>query len=241
MDRMITSSGRRRFLAQVGGVAVAAAGSPFARGLTSVEAAELGPTKPNQRVADAYRLRHDAAVFHKNLPMPAQVTNGDDERYANAGYIGSFTKTLPHNGFGVVDPPDAYRALLTAMASGDPDDFNAIPKGGVAKLINPQSALAFQMDGSDSHHLSCRTPPTFSSAEEAGEMGEVYWQALTRDVAFANYDVDPIIAAVAASLSNEFSDFRGPKIAGAVRPGTVFRGSTIGSIRCAVRSIVHPR
>ena len=118
MDRMITSSGRRRFLAQVGGVAVAAAGSPFARGLTSVEAAELGPTKPNQRVADAYRLRHDAAVFHKNLPMPAQVTNGDDERYANAGYIGSFTKTLPHNGFGVVDPPDAYRALLTAMASG---------------------------------------------------------------------------------------------------------------------------
>ena len=41
-------------------------------------------------------------------------------------------------------------------------------------------------------------------------MAEVYWLSLTRDVPFANYDVDPGIAAAAASLST-FSDFRGPR------------------------------
>jgi hypothetical protein len=52
----------------------------------------------------------------------------------------------------------------------------------VAKLVNPQAALAFQMDGADSHHLGIRIPPAFASAEAAGEIPEDYWLALTRDV-----------------------------------------------------------
>jgi membrane-associated phospholipid phosphatase len=227
MDERLDTTNRRRFLAQVGAAALTSVAAPFASGGVSLEAAALGPTKPNQRAADAYRIRHDSAVFHKNQPIPPQETNGDDELFANVGYIGSFTKSLPHDSFGVVDP-SAYQALLTALSTGNPADFDAIPQGGVAKLADPQSALAFQMDGEDSHQLAVRVPPAFASAEEAGEMGEVYWQALTRDVPFADYATDSTIATAAASLTSEFSDFRGPKIGGAVTPGTVFRGNTIG-------------
>src|SRR5580765_8702840 len=90
---------RRKFLAQAGGLAAIAAGAPFGIGDINLLAEELGPRKLNQRVADAYKLRHEAALFHKGLPIPPHDTNGDDTRYANA--IGSFTKTLPHTADGV--------------------------------------------------------------------------------------------------------------------------------------------
>jgi membrane-associated phospholipid phosphatase len=60
-------------------------------------------------------------------------------------------------------------------------------------------------------------------------MGEVYWQALTRDVAFVDYATDPLIAQACADMS-AFSDFRGPKQGGLVTPGTLFRGDTPGDL-----------
>ena len=69
--------------------------------------------------------------------------------------------------------PEAYAALRHAMDTADPADFDVIPRGGVGKLVNPQSAFAFQMDGADSHHLGLRVPPAFASAEIAGEMEEL--------------------------------------------------------------------
>jgi len=217
---------RRTFLAHAGGLAAIAAGAPFGIGDVNVSAEELGPRKPNQRVADAYKLRHEAALFHKGLPLPSHDTNDDDTRYANA--VASFTKTLPHTTDGLV-LPEAYAALRHAMSTGDPADFDVIPRGGVGKLINPQSAFAFQLDGADSHHLALRVPPAFASAETAGEMEELYWLALTRDVSFANYDTDATIAAAANALSHS-SDFRGPKIGGAVTSGTIFRGTFPGEL-----------
>ena len=200
MKRRRTSfANRRQFLAQAGGLAAIAAGAPLGIGDATLLAEELGPGKPNQRVADAYKLRHEAALFHKGLPIPPHGTNGDDTRYANA--IGSFTKTLPHTADGVV-LPEAYEALRHAMATADPADFDVIPRGGAGKLANPQSSFAFQLDGSDSHHLGLRVPPSFASAEIAGEMEEVYWLALTRDVPHANYDVDATVAAAANALFN---------------------------------------
>jgi membrane-associated phospholipid phosphatase len=217
---------RRTFLAHAGGLAAIAAGAPFGVGDVNVLAEELGPRKPNQRVADAYKLRHDAALFHKGLPLPSHDSNGDDTRYANA--VASFTKTLPHTMDGLV-LPEAYEALRHAMSTGDPADFDVIPRGGVGKLSNPQSAFAFQLDGADSHHLALRVPPAFASAEMAGEMEELYWLALTRDVSYANYDSDATIAAAANALSHS-SDFRGPKVGGAVTSGTIFRGTFPGEL-----------
>ena len=226
---------RRKFLTPVGGFAAVAAGVPFAAA-TPVRA-DRGHGREDddhrdaddaleERARDAYRLRVDAARFQRDRPMPSQRSNGDERRYSD--FIGNFSKSLPHDAFGHVDPV-AYQALRHAMRTADPDAFAAIPMGGVARLVNPQSAFAFQMDGADSHHLGVRVPPALASAEEAGEMAEVYWLALTRDVPFANYGTDPDIAAAAASLS-AFSDFRGPKTSGQVTPATIFRGTTRGDL-----------
>ncbi|HXG64150.1 MAG TPA: vanadium-dependent haloperoxidase [Blastocatellia bacterium] len=228
-----TSPSRRKFLGSVGGatavgLAAGVVGLPPLLGARSAEvaAAEVGPLNAQQRRNRAYQIRHQAAIFQKNLPLPAHPTNGDEELYPNQ--IGSYSKALPHYPLGEVDL-NAYNALVQAMATGRPADFEAIPLGGVVKLGNPQAALTFDLEGADSHHLAIIAPPAFSSAWEAGEMAEVYWQALTRDVHFSDYDTDALIAQAAADLSG-YSDFRGPKIAGAVTPATLFRGSTPGEL-----------
>jgi hypothetical protein len=213
---------RRKFLAQAAGLAAGMAGTRFAGGARQLSAEELGPLNARQRVHAAYELRLQAALFQSQRPLALHDSNGDDERYDD--FIGSFSKTLPHDPFGVVDR-GAYEALRHALTTGDPVDFASIPMGGTAKLIDPQAAFAFQLDGADSHHLSTRVPPAFASAEQAGEMAELYWLALTRDVAFENYDKDSAIAAAAAALST-LSNFRGPKLFGQITPSTIFRGST---------------
>ena len=105
-----------------------------------------------------------------------------------------------------------------------------VVNGGTAKLINPQAAFAFQLDGADSHHLDIRVPPSFASAEQAAEMAEVYWMGLTRDVPFEDYTTDPAIAPAAANLSS-FSDFHGPKVSGRVTPAKVNRSKSLSSKR----------
>ena len=125
--------------------------------------------------------------------------------------------------------PAAYNALLAALASGDPDDFEAIPLGGVRPLRNPQAGLAFDLEGPDSHHLAIRPAPRIDGPENSAEAAELYWMALARDVRFTDYASSPLIAQAAADLS-AFSDFRGPKQAGQVTPATIFRGNTPGDL-----------
>jgi hypothetical protein len=77
-----------------------------------------------------------------------------------------------------------------------------------------------------------RAAPAFASAEDAGEMVELYWMELLRDTPFAAYAGDATAVAAAKDLS-KLSDFRGPKdSAGKVTPELLFRdayeGCTIG-------------
>jgi hypothetical protein len=146
--------------------------------------------------------------------------------YANR--IGSYTKALPHNSFGEVTPA-AYSALIKALSTGDPADFENVPLGGVVKQADPQAAFAFGLEGADSHCLGVIAAPSFSSAEAAAEMVELYWQALSRDVPFANFYNDPLINAASLELST-LSDFRGPCTGGQVTIETLFRGNTPGDL-----------
>lgn len=234
----LSSLSRREFLGSVGGVTTTilmagVVGLPSLLGCTKAadgqdqeKASDIGPMRGDKRVNQAFQIRLRAAEFQKNLPLPKHQSNGDEELYPNK--IASYSKGLPHNNLGEVNL-DAYHALIRALTTGNPVDFEHIPLGGVRKLVNPQAALAFELEGPDSHHLAIPPAPIFSSAEEAGEMGELCWQALTRDVPFMEYDTNPVTQRAAADLSR-FSDFRGPKVGGRVIPRTLFRSNPPGNL-----------
>lgn len=192
----------------------------------------LGPGDPaTERANKAYTVRAKAAAFERDLPLPTQLANGDEALYARR--IASYSKGLPHNARGEVST-SAYNAFLTALSTGKPSDFEAIPLGCSTpsfrrKLVNPQSGLAFDLIGADSHALTQPPAPAFSSAELAGEIIENYWMALTRDIPFSEYHTSPLVAQACAELS-ALSDFRGPKVGGLVTPQALFRGLTPGDL-----------
>jgi hypothetical protein len=178
------------------------------------------------RRARSYQIRHKAAIDERKIPVPRQISNGDETRYPN--FIGNYSQALPHNAIGEVDPA-AYRALLTAVETGNPTDFANIPLGGTTKLVNPQGGLAFDLEGTDSGQLTSPPSPALASAERAGEMVEDYWMALARDVPFSQYGAEPITDAAIVDL-NALSHFTGPKVNGKVTPATLFRGVNPGDL-----------
>lgn len=215
-----TSLDRRTMLRTFGGAGVISS----CLGLSSspVSAVEVGPENGSKRRNNAFNIRSQAASAQKNLSLPSHPSTIDDTTYPT--FIGSFTKGLPHDSYGEVTPA-AYQAFRKAMATGRQADFNAIPMGGTTRLANPQAAYAYSLEGGDSHHMTIPPAPALNSAWAAGEMTEIYWRAWTRDIPFTDYGTDSTIAAAAADLS-ALPDFRGPKIAGAVTPATLFRGPT---------------
>jgi hypothetical protein len=209
---------RRKFLTQVGAATIAAS-------VIKVDA--HAATGSNQRANECAKLRRDAAVAGlQATPQNLQHPNNQDENiYPNK--IGNFSKGLPHNNDGTV-VLSAYNALVNAINSGRPADFDAIPLGGTVKLTNPQSGLAFDMQGPDAHALVQPPAPAFASREQAAEISENYWMALLRDVPYSQYSTNPIANAAAADLTLYGSDFKGLKSGGAVTTATLFRGLTPG-------------
>lgn len=245
--------------------------------------APIGPQTPVERADTALNVRTEAARIARAVPLPDQRSNGDDERFRTQRYIASHTKGLPHNFFGEVEST-AYETLLTALRTGEPADFDAVPLGGAnldpsrtpfataeteaalaamasatatasasppgvsaiptgdalqnalqdtlaqngetftgqvfafdsqtepasagslngrvlqRRLENPQAALAFDLEGTDSHQLMLPPAPAFDSPAEAAEMAELYWLALARDVPFADYATNDLIRQAAQDL-----------------------------------------
>ncbi len=184
-------------------------------------AAEIGPLLGLARVRAAYQKRVDAALNQAHMPLGSHPDSGDEALYPDLR--GSYSKALPHNGLGEVDPL-AFAALIKALMSGVNADFEAIPLGSTTKLTSPQACYAFEMAGPDGHHLGIPAAPAFASARRAAEAIEVYWQAITRDIPCDQYPFHPLIAQACADLS-ALSDFNGPKIGGVVTSATIFRHS----------------
>jgi hypothetical protein len=178
------------------------------------------------RQEQALRLREAAARFQSQQPAASHPTNGDETSLRN--YIANFCKGLPHTQLGEVET-SAYQSLLSALAAGTVAAMEGIERGSGAKLVDPLAGLAFQMEGEDSHCLGMAAPPAFSSAAAAGELVELYWQALARDVPFTQYDSSPITAAAAQDL-NKLSAFKGPTAGGQVTTDTLFRGNVNGGL-----------
>lgn len=223
-------SSRRAFLGKVssaGALSIAAGVIGIEPFVTNGSARASAAHGSNQRANEAAKLRRDAAqvqlqITPQNIQHP---TNGDDDLYPDK--IASYSKGLPHNDDGTV-VLSAYHALLKAINSGNPADFDAIPLGGDLKLTNPQSGMAFDMLGPDSHSLVQPPPPAFASREQAAEISENYWMALLRDVPYSEYATNPLANAAAADLTLYGSDFKGPKTIGLVTTRNLFRGLTPG-------------
>lgn len=225
-DKPHDMQSRRRFLGSFGGataaaLAAGAVGLPAVSllGEASAEAAVVGPLKPSERANKAYQYRQRVALDQKKMPLAAHPTNGDD---VHPGFLFSYSKALPHNALGEVKPA-AYDALMHALKTGDPADFELVPAGGTVKQTHPQCSFGFELDGADPHCLSTPAPPSFSSEDEAAEMCELYWQALTRDVPYSKYGSDPTIARAVNELK-QFKRFAG------VNVGNIFRGETAGDL-----------
>ena len=165
-----------------------------------------GASSAEDRLARAYELRMKAAGHARDLGVAAHPSNGDE---ALPGHLATFTKGLPHDEQGLVDPK-AYAVLARALATGDPHAFESIPLGGFVKLANPQASWAYDLVGVDCCQLGMRPAPRFASAEQAGELVELYWHARLRDVPFADWDSAPLVAQACQDLLR-LSDFRGPK------------------------------
>ncbi len=234
-----SSLSRRKFLGRVSVSAAAmatAVGVPSSLAKHRIESGSAPRSEALTQASDedgdqsrkerAFRIRLKTAIAERNVPVPPQVDNGDELLYPSR--IGNYSKGLAHNSIGEVDS-SAYDALLTAVTSGEPEDFAKIPLGGTVKLATPQGGLAFTLEGTDSGQLTCPPAPALSSAERAGEMVENYWMALAREVPFSKYDRDPT-ALMAITDLNKLSDFTGPKANGQVTPGTLFRGTTPGEL-----------
>jgi hypothetical protein len=208
------STARRSFLkkATLGGFA-----SSFA--VQTASPHNRGDDDANSRAHNALALRQRLAQAEYDVPSPPHPSNGDEQAYSTR--LGNYSKGLPHNHLGEVDT-GAYETMLSAIRSGLPADFENITLGLGRKLTNPQAGLAFDLGGADSHALAMRVPPAFASAEQAGEMAELYWMALLRDVPFGQYSTDPLAARAAEDLSR-MSDFRGPREGRRVTPATLFR------------------
>ena len=214
------SSSRRAFFGQCLSIASLSA----AEGTIGRRPFPLG--KLDARQEAALQIRENTAIAESLQPVASQATNRDETLLP--AYIGNFCKGLPHAQNGEVEPA-AYRSLLEGLSAGTVSALESIDRGSGMKFVDPLAALAFQMEGADSHRLGATPPPAFSSADAAGEMVELYWQALARDVPFTDYDTSPITQAAVKDL-NELSSFHGPTSGGKVTSETLFRGNMVGGL-----------
>lgn len=264
-NEAMVPNGRRRFFKQVGGAVAAAAlgtlgleatarsqdngfllnrsaSGEIPPGLNHSARRGSGYLSQRLRAERAFQIRVEAAWRERNVSIPENESNNDEARYQNRNYIGNFSKGLRHNQYGEVEPT-AYRALISAIRSGEFAEFEELRQHQGCSdqtrqrpFVNPLAGNAFDLEGTDPGQLSIiennmrrpfRPAPAFASAEEASEMVELYWMSLLRDVPFDEYETNDLAQAAAADLSN-MSDFRGPKVNGRVTTQTLFRDSFPG-------------
>ena len=169
-----TSKSRRKFLGQVAGTAAAVAVSDLAVGTKKAAAATKAPNGTYAPIPEAdllarrqkvYSFQAKRAKHYRDLEFHLQLANDDeliyDEKFASS------TRALPHDELGHVDL-NAWNTFVGACQSGDPNDFNNIPLGGIQPLRNPQSGFAFDMSGYDSQASFLPTAHAFNSAQRAG-------------------------------------------------------------------------
>jgi membrane-associated phospholipid phosphatase len=167
-------------------------------------------------------------------------TNGEEGLY-NGLFIANYSKSLPHNPMGEVDPA-AYvkirdacnNSINTTPTTFNESLFSNIDKGTIPpgkcyhKLTNPISGLAYDIEGQDSHGLSVNPPPRIDSEAGAADILEVYWMALCRDIDFKDYGQNSQIQDAVNSLNPFAAHIRPNDSTPSLSRGNIFRGNFKG-------------
>ncbi|MEX2305728.1 MAG: hypothetical protein WD595_06015, partial [Waddliaceae bacterium] len=178
-----------------------------------------------QRRMNVRHVKSEVALFDQGKSVPRISGNGDDQLYSDKR--GSYGKALLHETSGFINPL-AFTSLMKPLQTENSNEFDQIVLGEGRKLVNPQASLAYSLSGNDAWINAIATDPTFAGTETAGEMVELYWTAMLRDVPFNNFTALTVGAAV--DDLNNLSNFKGPKIGGVVTPGTFLRGNAPGEL-----------
>lgn len=167
----------------------------------------------SDRKKTARDIRVCAADLAFNRHHPSHIANDDEQKFRGKKdklptYLASFTKGLAHDDqTGLILNPEDFQQLIKGIDSGDPRDFIDTPLGPDAGTPgNPvwRSAKAkkhkasvrawesqgagntFDLEGPDAQAVTMPPAPAVGSDELTAEMGEVYAQALLRDVPFTD-------------------------------------------------------
>ena len=163
--------------------------------------------------------------------MGAQPDNGDAERFKD--FSGIYSKALLHDALGVPNKA-AVNSLINALQTGEFSDFENIlvgtPGGGPnSKENGPQGALAFDLEGLDSHATIIAAAPSVASAQTAAEAVEHYWGALLRDVPFTEYPANPLVERAVADMNklSFLTSAANRQFPTPVTPQNLFRGQFV--------------
>ncbi len=197
---------RRNFVKTAATIAAVAASvplEPLLGGKESVADAANGNSNSSSRMNDCFNYRKNMALAERNN-VGIQADNGDAARFTD--FSGSYSKALLHDNLGVPNAA-AWLSLRSAFASSSPADFSNIivgtPGGGAnSKLNGPQLALAFDLEGLDSHGTVIPPAPSVTSAQTAAEQVEHYWAALLADVPFTDYVTNSLACQAVADMNN---------------------------------------
>lgn len=197
---------RRTFVKGAATIAALAASvplEPLLGGRESVAEASVVDYNSANRANASFNYRKSMAQAQK-INIGDQSDNGDAARFTD--FSCSYSKALLHDGLGVPNAA-AMISLRNALKSGEHSDFNNIgvgtPGGGSnSKLNGPQVALAFDLQGLDSHATVIPPAPRVDSAQTAAEQVEHYWAALIADVPFTEYSTNALVGQAVADMNN---------------------------------------
>src|SRR5262249_23515522 len=138
--------------ATIATVAAAVPLEPLLAGKGSVAEASVVDYNSATRANASFNFRKSMAQAEK-INVGEQPDNGDQARFTD--FSCSFSKALLHDALGVPNAA-AMISLKNALSTGQHSDFDNIVVGTAgggsnSKLNGPQGALAFDLQGLDSH------------------------------------------------------------------------------------------
>ena len=210
-----------------GAAAVALAAVPLVSGKQGEAEASVVHYASRSRANSSYQYRQGTAQ-NEFIDIGELPDNGDAERFTD--YSGSWSKCLPHTALGIVSPA-AWQSLTRALQTGRYQDFQNIIVGNpggagfTGTLNGPMGALAYDLEGLDSHATNIPPAPSVTTAQAAAELVEHYWASQMRDVNFTDYSTSPVAVQACADLNNmSYVRSRGSIFPYPVTPQNLFRG-----------------